>query len=131
MSDDVFDGKMLSDKLFKLNSSQQSIEYLTPTESRTGLECPPNRAKWSPITRLTNSACSGGTYYSSRGRGNRSFGRLAGSHRIRVGSWNVGSLTCKFFELGDVLRRQKVDIACFQETKWKGSRAREGNGYKL
>ena len=24
-----------------------------------------------------------------------------------------------------------MDIACFQETKWKGSRAREGNGYKL
>nr|GFA72940.1 hypothetical protein [Tanacetum cinerariifolium] len=65
------------------------------------------------------------------GRGNRSFGRLAGSRRIRVGSWNVRSLTCKFFELGDVLRRHKVDIACFQETKWKGSRAREGNGYKL
>nr|GEV94762.1 hypothetical protein [Tanacetum cinerariifolium] len=40
-----------------------------------------------------------------RGRGNRSFGRLAGSRRIRVGSWN--------------------------ETKWKGSRAREGNGYKM
>nr|GEU64053.1 hypothetical protein [Tanacetum cinerariifolium] len=39
------------------------------------------------------------------GRGNRSFCRLAGSRRIRVGSWN--------------------------ETKWKGSRAREGNGYKL
>nr|GEX48332.1 retrovirus-related Pol polyprotein LINE-1 [Tanacetum cinerariifolium] len=66
-----------------------------------------------------------------RGKGNRSFGRLAGSRRIRVGSWNVGSLTRKFFELGDVLRRHKVDIACFQETKWKGSRAREGNGYKL
>lgn len=29
MSDDVFDGKMLSDKLFKLNSSQQSIESLS------------------------------------------------------------------------------------------------------
>nr|GEX86032.1 glyoxalase I, glyoxalase/bleomycin resistance protein/dihydroxybiphenyl dioxygenase [Tanacetum cinerariifolium] len=28
-----------------------------------------------------------------RGRGNRSFGRLVGSRRIRVGSWNVGSLT--------------------------------------
>nr|GFA73989.1 craniofacial development protein 2-like [Tanacetum cinerariifolium] len=41
------------------------------------------------------------------------------------------SLTRKFFELGDVLRRHKVDIACFQETKWKGSRAKEGNGYKL
>nr|GEU68438.1 retrovirus-related Pol polyprotein LINE-1 [Tanacetum cinerariifolium] len=66
-----------------------------------------------------------------RGRENGSFGRLAGSRRIRVGSWNVGSLTRKFFELGDVLRRHKVDIACFQETKWKGSRARESNGYKL
>nr|GEX77477.1 hypothetical protein [Tanacetum cinerariifolium] len=39
------------------------------------------------------------------GRGTRSSIRLAGSRRIRVGSWN--------------------------ETKWKGSIAREGNGYKL
>nr|GEU97907.1 hypothetical protein [Tanacetum cinerariifolium] len=66
-----------------------------------------------------------------RGRGNSSFGRLAGSRRIRVGSWNVGSLTHKLFELEDALGRHKVDIACFQETRWKGSRAREGNGYKL
>nr|GEV29750.1 retrovirus-related Pol polyprotein LINE-1 [Tanacetum cinerariifolium] len=44
---------------------------------------------------------------------------------------NVGSLTTKLFELSDTLRRHKVDIACFQETRWKGSRAREGNGYKL
>ncbi|PWA79075.1 hypothetical protein CTI12_AA058500 [Artemisia annua] len=58
-------------------------------------------------------------------------GRLAGSRRIRVGSWNVGSLTGKLFELADVLGRHKVDIACFQETKWKGSSTREGNGYKL
>ncbi|GJS91806.1 retrovirus-related pol polyprotein LINE-1, partial [Tanacetum coccineum] len=65
------------------------------------------------------------------GRGTRSSVRLAGSRRIRVGSWNVGSLTRKLFELGDALGRHKVDIACFQETKWKGSRAREGNGYKL
>ncbi|GJX85613.1 retrovirus-related pol polyprotein LINE-1 [Tanacetum coccineum] len=35
------------------------------------------------------------------------------------------------FELSDTLGRHKVDIACFQETRWKGSRAREGNGYKL
>nr|GEX50182.1 hypothetical protein [Tanacetum cinerariifolium] len=31
----------------------------------------------------------------------------------------------------DALRRKKVDIACFQETKWKGLRTREGNQYKL
>nr|GEV28415.1 hypothetical protein [Tanacetum cinerariifolium] len=65
------------------------------------------------------------------GRRNRSYGRLEGSRRIRVGSWNVRSLTRKFFELGDTLGRHKVDIACFQETKWKRSRAREGNGYKM
>ncbi|GJX00904.1 tyrosyl-DNA phosphodiesterase 1 [Tanacetum coccineum] len=34
-------------------------------------------------------------------------------------------------ELADALGRHKVDIACFQETKWKGSSTREGNGYKL
>ncbi|GKB83467.1 retrovirus-related pol polyprotein LINE-1 [Tanacetum coccineum] len=58
-------------------------------------------------------------------------GRVAGTRRIRVGSWNVGSLTGKLFELCDVLSRHKVDIACFQETKWKGSRTREGNGYRI
>ncbi|GKG31087.1 craniofacial development protein 2-like protein, partial [Tanacetum coccineum] len=64
-------------------------------------------------------------------RGTRRYDRLAGTRRIRVGSWNVRSLTGKLLELGDALRRHKVDIACFQETKWKGSRMREGNGYKL
>ncbi|GJZ34981.1 retrovirus-related pol polyprotein LINE-1 [Tanacetum coccineum] len=29
------------------------------------------------------------------------------------------------------LRIHKVDIACFQETKWKGFRTKEGNDYKL
>ncbi|GKC01325.1 ubiquinol oxidase, mitochondrial-like protein, partial [Tanacetum coccineum] len=40
-------------------------------------------------------------------------------------------MTGKFLELVDALKRKKVDIACFQETKWKGSRNREGNQYKL
>ncbi|GKA95311.1 craniofacial development protein 2-like protein, partial [Tanacetum coccineum] len=64
-------------------------------------------------------------------RQTRRDGRVASSRRIRVGSWNIGTLTGKFFELVDALRRKKVDIACFQETKWKGSRTREGNQYKL
>ncbi|GKA66042.1 leucine--tRNA ligase [Tanacetum coccineum] len=34
-------------------------------------------------------------------------------------------------ELVDALKRKKVDIACFQETKWKGSHNKEGNQYKL
>ena len=66
-----------------------------------------------------------------RVRGCRGNARVAAFRRIRVGSWNVGSLTGKLFELADALGRHKVDIACFQETKWKGSSTREGNGYKL
>ena len=35
-------------------------------------------------------------------------------------------------EIADVLCRRKVDIACVQEVKWKGSKARNvGHGYKL
>ncbi|GJS42414.1 leucine--tRNA ligase [Tanacetum coccineum] len=64
-------------------------------------------------------------------RGTRRDSRLASSRKIRVGSWNVGTLTGKFLELVDALKRKKVDIACFQETKWKGSHNREGNQYKL
>ena len=35
-------------------------------------------------------------------------------------------------EIADVLRRRKVDIACGQEVKWEGSKARNvGHGYTL
>ena len=52
--------------------------------------------------------------------------------RLRVVSWNVGTMTGKAMEIADVLRRRKVDIACVQEVKWKGSKARNvGHGYKL
>ena len=44
--------------------------------------------------------------------------------RLRVVSWNVGTMTDKAVEIADVLRRRKVDIACVEEVKWKGSKAR-------
>nr|GEW91247.1 retrotransposable element Tf2 [Tanacetum cinerariifolium] len=56
---------------------------------------------------------------------------VADFRRIRVGSWNVGSLIGKRLELADALERHTVDIACFRETKWKVSSNIEGNGYKL
>ncbi|CAK1595770.1 unnamed protein product [Parnassius mnemosyne] len=35
-------------------------------------------------------------------------------------------------ELADVLKRRRVNVACLQETKWKGNKAREiGEGYKF
>ena len=41
-------------------------------------------------------------------------------------------MTGKNRELAEMLDRRRIDIACAQETKWKGSKAREiGDGYKL
>ena len=51
---------------------------------------------------------------------------------VRIGTWNVGSMTGRGRELVDVMMRRNVDIACVQETRWKGNCARElGSGYKL
>ncbi|KAE8708370.1 putative Ankyrin repeat protein [Hibiscus syriacus] len=51
--------------------------------------------------------------------------------RLRVCSLNVGTLNARLLELTDVLSNRKIDFACIQETRWKGARARECNGYKL
>ncbi|XP_063587803.1 uncharacterized protein LOC134765045 [Penaeus indicus] len=51
---------------------------------------------------------------------------------IRIGTLNVGKMTGKSRELVDMIERRKLDILCVQETRWKGSKARElGAGYKL
>ena len=51
---------------------------------------------------------------------------------IRVGTLNVGTMTGKGRELADVMSRRKLDILCVQETRWKGSKARNiGGGFKL
>ncbi|XP_071674312.1 uncharacterized protein [Lolium perenne] len=59
--------------------------------------------------------------------------KLAEPRRIRLGSWNVGSLTGKLPELVDTAVRRRVDVLCVQETKWKGQKAKEveDTGFKL
>jgi exonuclease III len=59
--------------------------------------------------------------------------KLVGPTRIRLGSWNVGSLTGKLREVVDATVRRRVNILCVQETKWKGQKAKEveGSGFKL
>jgi hypothetical protein len=52
--------------------------------------------------------------------------KLVEPARIRVGSWNVGSLTGKLRELVDAASRRRVSILCVQETKWKGQKRRGG-----
>lgn len=39
--------------------------------------------------------------------------------KYRFGSWNVGSMNQKSYQLEEVMIRRKIDILCVQETKWK------------
>uniref|UniRef100_A0A8I6WSC6 Endonuclease/exonuclease/phosphatase domain-containing protein n=1 Tax=Hordeum vulgare subsp. vulgare TaxID=112509 RepID=A0A8I6WSC6_HORVV len=51
--------------------------------------------------------------------------KLAEPRRIRLCSWNVGSLTGKLRKLVNTVVRRRVDVLCVQETKWKGQKAKE------
>ncbi|KAJ8709706.1 hypothetical protein PYW08_009710 [Mythimna loreyi] len=58
--------------------------------------------------------------------------KLAREMRLRYASWNVGTMTGRARELADVLKRRRINVACLQETKWRGTKAREiGEGYKF
>ena len=47
-------------------------------------------------------------------------------------SLNIGTMTGKSRKLADTMTRRKIDIACIQETRWKGAKAREiGEGYNM
>ena len=51
---------------------------------------------------------------------------------MKVGTLNVGTMTGKGRELADMMLKRKVDILWVQETKWKGSKARNiGDGCKI
>ena len=51
---------------------------------------------------------------------------------LRIGSWNVGTMTGRGREIVDVMMRRRVGILCVQGTKWKGNCSRQlGSGYKL
>ena len=59
--------------------------------------------------------------------------KLVDDSRVRLGSWNVGSLTGKLREIVDTTIRIRVNILCVQETKWVGQKAKEveNTGFKL
>jgi len=54
---------------------------------------------------------------------------------FRVGTWNVDSLTRRSGELVEALAERRMDVACVQETRWRGSGCRFfgaiGKRYKL
>ena len=44
--------------------------------------------------------------------------------RIRMATWNVGSMSGRAGEVADAMWRRRVDFCSVQETRWRGSRAR-------
>ena len=52
--------------------------------------------------------------------------------KLKLASLNVGSMTGRSGEIEQLVRKKSLYVLCVQETKWKGSKAREiGAGYKL
>lgn len=84
-----------------------------------------NDAHWPRPTSATN------------GRGLPADGRsrlkkLVQPTTLRFATLNIGTLTGRSRELAELLKRRRVDIACIQETRWKGQKSRDiGDGYKL
>ena len=54
---------------------------------------------------------------------------------FRVGTWNIDSLTGRSCELVEALAERWINVACVQETRWRGSGCRFfgaiGKRYKL
>lgn len=54
---------------------------------------------------------------------------------VRVGTWNVGSMSGRGTEVCEELRKRRVDVCCLQEVRWRGQGARfmgvKGRRYKL
>ncbi|XP_070004454.1 uncharacterized protein [Nicotiana sylvestris] len=69
-----------------------------------------------------------GTWGDTGGKGSKGNTRAS---KLRIGSWNIGTLTGKSIELAKILQMRKVNITCVQETSCVGSRARDADGYKF
>ncbi|VDO20155.1 unnamed protein product [Heligmosomoides polygyrus] len=44
---------------------------------------------------------------------------------VRMGTLNVGTMTGRFNEVADLMKRRRVEVLCLQETRWKGVKAME------
>ena len=54
---------------------------------------------------------------------------------VRVGTWNIGSMSGRGTEVCEELRKRRLDLCCLQEIRWRGQGARflgvKGTRYKL
>ena len=44
--------------------------------------------------------------------------------KVRFKTINIGTMTGQSREVAEMLKRRRVEIACVQETKWKGNKPR-------
>ncbi|XP_065321249.1 uncharacterized protein LOC135928721 [Gordionus sp. m RMFG-2023] len=62
--------------------------------------------------------------YDGHKRPNKKWRNQFTGDRVRVATWNVGSMTGRAGEVVDVLHRRHIDVCCIQETRWKGNGTR-------
>ena len=64
--------------------------------------------------------------------GRRRLKKLVQTRKIKLATLNVGSMTGRSGDVVHLMARKNLQVLCVQETKWRGSKAREiGGGYKL
>ena len=52
--------------------------------------------------------------------------------KIKITTLSVGSMAGRIGEIAQLMRKKSLQVVCVQDTKWKGSKAREiGAGCKL
>ncbi|XP_047996392.1 craniofacial development protein 2-like [Leguminivora glycinivorella] len=57
---------------------------------------------------------------------------LKTNDKLRLATWNLGTMTGRSQELSEILKTREINACCIQETKWKGSKSRDiGNGYQF
>ena len=62
-------------------------------------------------------------------------GKLDERLRVRMETWNVGSMSGRGTEVCKELRKRRMDVCCLQEVRWRGQGAWfmgvKGRRYKL
>ncbi|XP_071704906.1 uncharacterized protein [Rutidosis leptorrhynchoides] len=115
-----------------LSESSRDHELLENVEVLVGCESLEDKFKRNKMGKIHSSLSHG---YLRSCPVSLGVGRCRGSRdtrvRIRVGSWNVGTLTSKSRELVDTLLKSRVDILCVQETRWRGEEAVDIDDYRL
>ena len=62
----------------------------------------------------------------------KNYCKISLTRKIKLATLNVGSMTGRSGEVVHLMSRKNMQVLCVQETKWRGSKAREiGGGYKL